>query len=282
MFVERRQRVTGIDKSYPLQPISKSTPVNSTRQRVTAVGPKQTTFNYYMYINSGCNAMANGQHDIPLTGSSIRLFTDPILNSFFEIIMKHKILFRVYLHCIIHVHFSCHTANGTTNQNKQNQTKNHHHHQPKKASSMRTTHPNSNGDSRYANANQFTTKPFTSNSNQYNVSTSFSTLKHLYHKQTNVANCMPSADSIDHTTNGNTTTARFRVEYKRVVCIRTDGKQSNHIFTKYKLIQKAFWSHRKLSFAQNDIYLHVQRKSKPRHQHTENNIYVLFCPFSFH
>lgn len=37
MFVERRQRVTGIDKSYPLQPISKSTPVNSTRQRITAV-----------------------------------------------------------------------------------------------------------------------------------------------------------------------------------------------------------------------------------------------------
>lgn len=35
MFVERRQRVTGIDKSYPLQPISKSTPVNSTRQKVT-------------------------------------------------------------------------------------------------------------------------------------------------------------------------------------------------------------------------------------------------------
>lgn len=38
MFVERRQRVTGIDKSYPLQPISKSSPVNSTRQKVTVGG----------------------------------------------------------------------------------------------------------------------------------------------------------------------------------------------------------------------------------------------------
>lgn len=38
MFVERRQRVTGIDKSYPLQPISKSSPVNSTRQKMSQVG----------------------------------------------------------------------------------------------------------------------------------------------------------------------------------------------------------------------------------------------------
>lgn len=38
MFDERRQRVVGIDKSYPLQPISaKETPNNTVRQVKTTV-----------------------------------------------------------------------------------------------------------------------------------------------------------------------------------------------------------------------------------------------------
>jgi hypothetical protein len=42
MFVERRQRITGIDKSYPLQPISSKSP--TTEQSTGAMSKKVVSF----------------------------------------------------------------------------------------------------------------------------------------------------------------------------------------------------------------------------------------------
>lgn len=65
MFVERRQRVTGIDKSYPLQPISKSTPVNSTRQKVTVSGVTEVFWrSTYYWILDGIQETFNENYGI--------------------------------------------------------------------------------------------------------------------------------------------------------------------------------------------------------------------------